>query len=136
MPSTTTPELYWLTLTAVMTALLWLPYILNQIVRMGLMPALTNSNPAATERSDWARRATAAHNNAVENLVVFTALALAVHLTGTGNETTGTACMIYFIVRAAHYIVYVLGVPVLRTLLFAAGVGCQLTLAGAVLGSV
>ena len=85
-------------------------------------------------RADWARRAAAAHTNAVENLVVFAPLAIAVHLLGVGSELTATAAA-YFFLRVAHYVVYMLAVPVLRTLLFAGGVACRVTLAVAVLGA-
>ena len=60
-------ELTYLTYTALLTALLWVPYILNQISTLGLLNALgypENANPGA----DWARRLKAAHYNAVENL--------------------------------------------------------------------
>lgn len=127
------PELYWMTLTILLTALLWVPYIINQVVRMGLIGAL-GSDPAAIERSPWALRATAAHRNAVENLVIFAPLAIAVHITGASTETTALACMAYFFIRAAHYIIYVIGISGLRTLVFAAGVVCQFTLIGALLG--
>ena len=62
-------ELTYLTYTAILTVLLWVPYILNQISTLGLLNALgypENANPGA----DWARRLKAAHYNAVENLVV------------------------------------------------------------------
>jgi uncharacterized MAPEG superfamily protein len=128
-------ELYWMTLTALLTGLLWLPYILNQILCMGMWKALSNSDSAQVVRADWARRAAAAHTNAVENLVVFAPLAIAVHLLGVGSELTATAAAAYFFLRVAHYVVYMLAVPVLRTLLFAGGVACQVTLAVAVLGA-
>lgn len=37
-------ELYWLTLTALLTALLWVPYILKHIAEVGVVPALTYQN--------------------------------------------------------------------------------------------
>jgi hypothetical protein len=36
-----TAELYWLTLTALLTALMWVPYILNRIAVQGLMAAMS-----------------------------------------------------------------------------------------------
>ena len=128
------PEIYWLTVTALVTGLLWLPYIGNQLLLMGLWQAVRNSDPAAVERSAWAMRAAAAHRNAVEYLVVFAPLALAVHTLGVSSETTALACMVYFWARVGHYVVYLFGIPLLRTLLFAVGVVCQLALAAALLG--
>ena len=39
-------ELFWLTLTVVMTALFWIPYILDRIAVRGLMGAMANPSPA------------------------------------------------------------------------------------------
>ncbi|MEM7254821.1 MAG: MAPEG family protein [Pseudomonadota bacterium] len=134
MQNALSPELFWLTAITLLTALLWLPYIGNQLLVMGIWPAISNSDPGEVKRSDWAFRASAAHRNAVENLVVFAPLALAVHVAGVANETTALACLVYFWVRVAHYIIYTLGIPLLRTLSFAAGVICQLALAARLLG--
>jgi len=127
-------EIYWLAWTCVLTGLLWAPYILNQLSVMGPWRAVSNSDPNAVERAGWAVRASAAHRNAVENLVVFAPLALGVGLTGAGSEATAAACLAYFWIRAGHYLVYLLAIPVLRTVLFALGVVCQAILAGRLLG--
>jgi uncharacterized MAPEG superfamily protein len=57
-------------------------------------------------------------------------------LDALGHSTTSTvlACAVYFWARLAHVIVYTLGIPVLRTLAFAVGFVCQVTLALAVFG--
>jgi uncharacterized MAPEG superfamily protein len=121
-----TPELTWLTATALITALMWVPYILVLIAQMGLVGALTETR--------WARRAKRAHTNAVENLVVFAPLAIAVHVTGTSTAMTATVCAVFFYTRLAHYVVYAAGIPVIRTLLFAVGWACQMILALTLLG--
>ena len=128
------PEIYWLTLTAVMTGLMWAPYILNRIAVRGLFGALANPSPEDKAHSGWAVRAHAAHMNAVENLVVFGAVVLAGHAAGALTETTALAAMIYFWVRLAHFVVYTFGIPFARTLTFAAGMLCQLAIGLTVLG--
>ena len=133
MTETLSPELFWVAAAAALTALLWLPYIANQIVLMGLWGALKNSDAAQVQRSTWARRAASAHTNAIENLAVFAPLAIVVHVAGASTEGTATACAVYFALRVAHYIVHVLGVPVVRTLAFAGGAVCQLYLAAEML---
>ena len=42
---TVTTELYWLTLTALMTALFWVPYVLNRMVVSGLGGTLAGAAP-------------------------------------------------------------------------------------------
>ncbi len=122
-------ELVWLTYTLIMTALFWVPYILNRLKEMGLWTAVSNSNADTTPGAAWANRMMKAHRNAVENLVIFAPLVLALQAAGISTSLTVTACMVYFFARLSHFIVYVLGVPVLRTLSFAIGFACQMALA-------
>ena len=128
-----TTEIYWLTATAVMTALLWVPHILSLIFQMGFWPALMDGEHETPLASRWAQRAQRGYNNAIANFAVFAPLALAVPMVGAGTELTGLACMMYFFIRLGHYVVYALGLPLIRTLLFFAGVGCQLVLAHALI---
>ena len=123
-----TIELTYLTWVVTLTALMWVPYILNMIVVRGLVDAVgypDDPKPMAP----WATRMKAAHYNAVENLVVFGALVLIAHAGGVSNDATTLACAIYFWSRVVHLVVYTLGIPWIRTLAFAVGLGCQLTLA-------
>jgi uncharacterized MAPEG superfamily protein len=121
-------ELFWLTVTAAMTGLFWLPYILDRIAVRGLMGAMDNPGPNDPPQSDWAERQMRAHQNAVENLAVFATLVLVAHVLGISNAVTAGACMVYFWARLAHYIVYTMGLPVVRTLSFAVAWAAQVAL--------
>lgn len=116
-----TSELFWLTLTVALTALFWIPYILDRIATRGLWATLDNARPDMPPGSAWAERMKAAHYNAVENLVVFAALVLILNDLGISTGMTVAACILYFWARLAHVIVYTLGIPVARTLAFFAG---------------
>jgi len=121
-------DLKYLTWTALFTALMWIPYILNLIMVRGLVDAVgypENPKPMAA----WAQRMKCAHYNAVENLVVFAALVLIADAVGVRNGATVAACATYFWARVVHYLVYTFGIPWLRTLSFAVGFACQLVLA-------
>ena len=135
MPTTLSPELYWLVLTTVMTGLFWIPYLLERINSHGLGNAVWDPLGTTDTDAPWARRMMRAHRNAVENLVIFAPLALTVHVTGSGTAATATACLVYFGARATHYVVYTLAVPVLRVVAFAVGVGAQMVLALNLLGA-
>ncbi|MBB3169318.1 MAPEG family protein [Simiduia aestuariiviva] len=127
-----TPELNWLALTALLTALMWIPYILNTIQVRGLSNAL--GYPDDPKPLDaWATRLKKAHYNAIENLPVFAAFVLVAHLAGITSQWTVYACAGYFCARLAYTVVYALGIPVLRTVLFAVSWVCIMTLAGAIL---
>ena len=134
MIDTNSPEIYWLVLTVLMTALLWIPQILHSVFRAGPNKAFLYPDEAAKEYADWALRSKAAHNNAVENLVIFAPLVFLVLLLGIGNELTALATMIYFIVRVLHYVMHVLAIPLMRTLAFLIGVACQIIMGLSIIG--
>jgi len=125
-------ELFWLTMTIILTGLLWVPYILDRIKVRGLMKTLDNPSPKDKPQSPWAQRLYFAHTNAVDNLVIFAPLVLILDSLGRQTQTTAIACAIYFWARLAHAIVYGLGVPVLRTLAFTVGFLAQAALVLAV----
>ncbi len=113
-----TAELTSLTWVAGMTALFWVPYILNMIMVRGLLDAVGYPDDPKP-LSPWAARMKAAHYNAVENLVVFATAVLVLHAAGISNDTTVLACQVYFWARLVHYLVYGFAIPWARTLSFA-----------------
>ena len=127
-------ELLWLTLTVILTGVLWVPYILDRIMVRGLMGAMANPSRNDKPQTPWAQRLYFAHTNAVENLAIFAPLVLILDAQGHSTEATATACAVYFWARLVHVIVYTVGVPVLRTLAFAAGFAAQVVLVLAVFG--
>ena len=111
-----TRELFWLTLTVILTGLLWVPYIINRCQVRGLSGAMANPSRNDKPHADWANRLMFAHDNAIENLIIFAPL----------------VCAVYFWARVAHLIVYTLGLPVFRTLAFTVGFLAQAVLALAI----
>lgn len=128
-----TPELYVLAFVATATVLMWIPYMFARILTRG--PGRTLANPDPTFRLDpaWAERARRAHANAIENLAVFAPLVVIAALIGVSSPATIAASKLYLGARLVHYIVYAVGIPVVRTLAFAVGVGATLVIAAAVL---
>ena len=129
-----TKELMWLTLTVILTGLLWVPYILDRIKVRGLKATLGNPTRTDKPQSPWAQRLYFAHTNAVDNLVIFAPLVLILDSQGYSTPGTVTSCAVYFWARLAHAIVYTMGVPVLRTLAFTVGFLAQAALVLAVFG--
>jgi uncharacterized MAPEG superfamily protein len=122
-----TSELTILLWVTTLTAVSWVPYILNRVMVLGIVDGV--GYPADPKpQAPWAQRAQKAHYNAVENLVVFATLVLIANAVNITNDTTVLACQIYFWARLVHYFVYMFGIPWVRTLAFAAGFLCQLTL--------
>ena len=129
-----TKELTWLTLTVILTGLMWVPYILDRIKVRGLMGTLANPSRNEKPQSPWAQRLYFAHTNAVDNLVVFAPLVLILDAQGYSTRGTVIACAVYFWARLAHAIVYAMGIPVVRTLAFSVGFLAQAALVLAVFG--
>ena len=125
-------ELQYLVYVTAFTGLLWVPYILDRIAKWGLVTAVgypTNPPP----QSPWAQRMMKAHDNAVENLVVFAALVLAAHALGVASGAVATAAIVYFWARVVHLLAYTFAMPWVRTLAFAVGFFAQATIAWQIL---
>ncbi|MGE0565226.1 MAG: MAPEG family protein [Pseudolabrys sp.] len=125
-------ELTWLALTAILTGVLWIPYILDRIKVRGLMASMANPSRNDKPQTPWAQRLYFAHTNAVDNLVVFAVLVLILDATGKSSATTALACAVYFWARLAHAIIYAMGITVARTIAFAVGFAAQVVLALAI----
>src|SRR3954454_19491515 len=127
-----TRELFWLTLTVVLTGILWIPYTINRCQIRGLGGAMANPWSIDKPQSEWANRLMFAHDNAVENLVLFAPLVLILNAIDYSSKWTVVACAVYFWSRVAHLIVYALGIPVFRTVAFTVGFLAQAVLALAI----
>ncbi len=125
-------ELTYLAWVTTLTALMWIPYILNMIMVRGLLDAVGYPEDPAP-LSPWAANMKAAHANAIENLVVFAALVLTAHAVEISNTATVMACWIYLWTRIVHFLSYTARVPWVRTISFVVGFGCQITLAWQIL---
>jgi uncharacterized MAPEG superfamily protein len=125
-------ELLYLVYVTALTGLLWIPYIVDRILKWGLVTAVGYPTKPPPQ-SPWAQRLMKAHFNAVENLVVFAALVLAAHALGVTKSAIATAAMVYFWARLVHVIAYTFAVPWVRTLAFAVGFFAQAVIAWQIL---
>ena len=116
-----TPDLTYLALTAILTAVLWIPYIVGQVMTAGMITADRYRDPTPPEVPAWVKRCNRTHLNAVESLAPFAALVLIVHVAGASSELTALYCAVFFWSRVVHAVVYWLGIPFVRTLAFAVG---------------
>lgn len=124
-------SLEWLAAAALMTALFWVPYILERMVSLGVFGALKTVEPEDELRQAlWARRAKRAHYNAVENLAVFATLVLVAQAMGKADgDQVLLASQIYFWARLIHFPALTLGLPGIRTLAYLAGFAAQIMVA-------
>jgi len=122
------PELKYLAFTALLTASLWIPYIVAQVVSNGLLQPMNYVDPTPRPVPLWGQRANRAHMNAVETFAPFAALVILVQLTGKNNPTTAFWAMSYFWLRLAHAFVFLAAIPYVRTLIFVLGYVCVIRL--------
>jgi len=123
-----TRELFWLTLTVILTGLLWVPYTINRSQVRGLTGAMANPSRGDKPHAPWATRLMFAHDNAVENLVIFAPLVLILNALDYSTTWTALAAAVFFWARLAHVIVYAVGIPVFRTAAFTVGFLAQVVL--------
>jgi uncharacterized MAPEG superfamily protein len=128
-----TTELYWLTLTVLMTALFWMPYVLNRLVVGGLGGTLAGAPPESGVHSSWAQRSIKAPYNAVENLAIFAPAVLTAYVLNISTPATKAAVVVYFFARLLHFLVYSAAIPVARTLTFTAGWLAQIVIIASIL---
>ena len=129
-----TTELYWLVLSILFTAVLWIPYIINRLMEQGILKGFWDPDGETSTKVAWAKRLMSAHVNAVENLVIFAPLVIIVHILGMNTNLTATAAILYFFSRFAHAILFTLRVPVLRIISFLGGFSAQMIFGFTVLG--
>ena len=95
--------------------------VLLAIPQVGLSTLLGNREdmPALQGAADRAQRA---YRNMLESLLLFAALVLVAALAGKTNATTLLGAHLFIWARLAYALIYVIGIPLLRTLSWTIGV--------------
>lgn len=129
-------SLQWLAATALMTALFWVPYILERMASLGVFGALRPVGAEEVARQAiWAQRARSAHYNAVENLVVFATLVLVAQAMGLADEPQVLlATQLYFWARLVHFPALTFALTGIRTTAFLVGFAAQVMVALRIFG--
>jgi uncharacterized MAPEG superfamily protein len=109
-----TPELMYLVWTAALTFGLVLIAVAGATLECGL-PALAGNREGLPKMTGWAGRAQRAHFNMLESLILFAVLVLVAQAAGVHNAMTLLGAQLFFWGRVAHAIVYIAGIPWLRT---------------------
>ena len=86
------------------------------------LPRLAGNREPLPEFTGWAGRATRAHRNMLESLVLFAVLVLVAQVAGRANEMTALGAQLFFWGRLAYAVVYLVGIPWVRTGVWAVSV--------------
>lgn len=114
-------ELKYLAFTAMLTASLWIPYVVCQVTTNGFLQPPNYIDPAQRPVPLWGQRADRVYLNAVETFAPFAALVILIQLTGKADAMTAFWAQSFFWLRVAHAVVYWTGWPYIRTLVFTLG---------------
>ena len=115
------PELTLLVWTLLLTLVQAVSAAQGAMMQVGLS-ALAGNRDGMPEIRGWGGRAARAHRNMLENVVLFAALVLVAVVADKTNATTLMGAQIFLYARIAYALVYIAGVPWLRTAVWAVSV--------------
>ena len=113
-------ELFCLVASAALSLALPLVYGPGMAMLLG-SGALMGNREGPAPREGWGPRGVRAHANLTENLLPFAVIVLVAHVLGKTNGVTALGAEIFLGARLIHAAVYMVGVPVIRTLAYLAG---------------
>jgi uncharacterized MAPEG superfamily protein len=113
-----TTDLKYLAFTALLTASLWIPYIVAQVMTNGPLAPPNYVDPTQRPLPLWGKRADRAYLNAVEAFAPFAAVVIVAHLAGKADAMTAFWAAAFFWLRLIHAIVFLLAIPYIRTIVF------------------
>ncbi len=117
-----TTELTYLALAALLNHVLWVPYIATLATTTGPLTPEEYANPDLKKpASPLLHRMNRAHLNSVESFAPFAILVVLLALTDQSSTISVVSAAVYFWARVAHAIIYIAGIPYLRTGAFTVG---------------
>jgi uncharacterized MAPEG superfamily protein len=121
-------DLKYLAFTAMLTASLWIPYIVAQVMTNGPLSAENYVDPTPRPVPNWGKRAHRVYLNAIETFAPFAALVIVIQMAGKADSMTAFWTTSFFWVRVAHAVVFWAAIPFIRTILFVLGWICVIGL--------
>lgn len=130
-----TTELTYLTLTALLAASLWIPYIIGVNTQTEVNTKDFSRPTDLSRLPAWVHRAHRAHLNLIEQMLPFAVIVVIAHIAGVSTGVTVAASIAFFWIRVAHAVGMISGLarfPV-RPIIFTAGWACILAMGWQVL---
>ena len=122
-----TPELTYLVWCVALALVQVVIAVGGATLQVGL-PRLAGNRENMPELIGWAGRAKRAHENLLQSLVLFACLVLVAQAAGVHNAMTLLGAQLFFWGRVAHAVLYIAGLPWLRTAAWAVSVAGLLLL--------
>jgi uncharacterized MAPEG superfamily protein len=114
MPMDYTTDLHLLVWSVALCVVQMIIAVAGATLQVGL-PRLAGNREPVPELTGWAGRAQRAHRNMLESVALFAALVIVAHMAGLNNDTTVLGAQLFFWARLAYAIVYLIGIPWVRT---------------------
>ena len=127
-----TPELTYLVLSAVLAFAQIVIAAAAAALQIGVLSQIGNRENLP-EFSGFCGRAVRAYRNMLENLALFTIFVLTANAADVSTAMTVLGAQIFFYARAAYAIVYMIGVPFIRSAIWGASVAGMALIAGELL---
>jgi uncharacterized MAPEG superfamily protein len=89
--------------------------LVGTILYLGI-PKTVGNRDRIPELPGWPGRARRAHRNMIENMVLFAPLIVIADIAGRDNSMTQLGAQLFLWARAAYAVIYLVGIPYLRTL--------------------
>lgn len=122
-------SIFFLYCIAVAIVLVYVPFLLVAYARVNLgTEALATPRAMVDKLPVYAQRATWAHQNSFEALMIFAPAALMAYMTGVSSTLAIFAGLTFLVARLFYSVFYILNVPLLRSLMFAIATLCSGTL--------
>ena len=126
-----TTELWMLLATAGLQWILIMSIAAPGLLKKGLVWGMSNREEDFKSESPAFARTKRANANLQENLPLFIALVVVAQASGTTDSMTANGALVFFAARVAHAIIYIAGIPGLRTLSWVASIaGLGMIVAG------
>ncbi len=100
-----TTELFWLLLTMLLAASLWIPFIIGVTTTESAQHVTADGRAMYTDMLPWVQRANRAHLNLLEQSMPFAALVIMAHALGVSSMFTIAAAIAFFWLRVAHAVI-------------------------------
>lgn len=112
-----TPELWMLVYSGVLLfVLIIIAAVGSTIAGNGQWAGGNRDTPAPHAPTIWGGRASRAYHNMLETLPIFIIAVVAAHLAGVSTSHTVLGAQLYFWGRVAYGVIYIAGIPYVRTL--------------------
>ena len=129
-----TMDLWMLVWAVVLAFLQMLIAVGGSMIQLG--PATLAGNRASPlDLADWHGRAERAYRNMLEFLPMFAVLVLVAHVAGAANATTALGAQLFLYARVVYAVVYLIGIPYLRTAVWAVSAAGLVVMAGPLLSA-